>query len=147
MFFVNSFSMKHIHYGMMFRTPGSTCDMTTLLCLIIFVYPSLCIALETLHVSPELSHHIRMMGVSSLARIMSCCMRENVNLMLFTIWCKAIQFKLESQGPRVSGLEFHNSTGLCADFLTTLSIIQSSLSNDTTRLNKALLKGLIVFLH
>ena len=51
--------MKHIHYGMMLRTPGSTCDMTTLLCLIIFVYPSLCIALETLHVSPELSHHIR----------------------------------------------------------------------------------------
>ena len=102
---------------------------------IIFVYPSFCIIWKCCMFCQNYLIKQQMMRVPlSLARIMSCCMRENVNLMLFTIWCKAIQFKLVSQGPSALGLGFHNFRLKCW-LSNNIVIIQSSLSNNCIAFN------------
>ena len=112
--------MMFVFYDWTHRTRSyvvHTCAVKHLFCLITFVYPSFYILWKCCMFCQNYLIKQQMMRVPlSLAWIMSCCMRENVNLMLFTIWCKAIQFKLVSQGPCALGLGFHNSS---ADFLTT----------------------------
>ena len=51
--------MKRIYYGLMFLTLLVHVTWQVCRVFIKFVYPSLCITLETLHVPLELSHHIR----------------------------------------------------------------------------------------
>ena len=148
MFLVNSFSMTRIYYGVMFRTPGSTCDMATLLCLyhiclsFIVYYPG-----NVACSARIISSHKKWWGSHWRELCRVACEK-------MSIWCylqfgvRPFNLNLSLKAPEFRALNFITSLGcVLADFLTTLSIIRSSISNVPTRFNKALLNRLSVFFH